>query len=130
MVLTGRLHMIPELYPISLIPVPGVRLKVDMHSGEPAGQLCLKPSLCPPVGGSSSHWGHGLRLGKPEAGYWPGTLYRIWTWGEYCAFEPGPSGLWALSCSLAQLCVAGVEVPEVIKNFCRRASYISQEKLW
>ncbi|XP_039744177.1 dual oxidase 1 isoform X1 [Pteropus medius] len=28
-----------------------------------------------------------------------------------------------------QLCVKGVEVPEVIKNFCRRASYISQEKL-
>ncbi|XP_006883258.1 PREDICTED: dual oxidase 1 [Elephantulus edwardii] len=28
-----------------------------------------------------------------------------------------------------QLCVKGVEVPEVIKDFCRRASYISQEKL-
>ncbi|MEJ1278672.1 hypothetical protein NN561_009594 [Cricetulus griseus] len=28
-----------------------------------------------------------------------------------------------------QLCVKGVEVPEVIKNLCRRASYISQEKL-
>lgn len=25
MVLTGRLHIIPELYPISLILVPGVR---------------------------------------------------------------------------------------------------------
>ncbi|KAL6035782.1 hypothetical protein STEG23_005179 [Scotinomys teguina] len=29
-----------------------------------------------------------------------------------------------------QLCVKGVEVPEVIKNLCRRASYISQEKIW
>ncbi|XP_047622414.1 dual oxidase 1 isoform X1 [Phacochoerus africanus] len=29
-----------------------------------------------------------------------------------------------------QLCVKGVEVPEVIKDLCRRASYISQEKLW
>uniref|UniRef100_A0A8B9Y5Q6 NAD(P)H oxidase (H2O2-forming) n=1 Tax=Bos mutus grunniens TaxID=30521 RepID=A0A8B9Y5Q6_BOSMU len=28
-----------------------------------------------------------------------------------------------------QLCVKGVEVPEVIKDLCRRASYISQEKL-
>nr|Q8CIY2.1 RecName: Full=Dual oxidase 1; Flags: Precursor [Rattus norvegicus]AAN33120.1 dual oxidase 1 [Rattus norvegicus] len=28
-----------------------------------------------------------------------------------------------------QLCVKGVEVPEVIKNLCRRASYISQEKI-
>ncbi|KAF6130943.1 hypothetical protein HJG60_007881 [Phyllostomus discolor] len=28
-----------------------------------------------------------------------------------------------------QLCVRGVEVPEVIKDLCRRASYISQEKL-
>ncbi|XP_049638484.1 dual oxidase 1 [Suncus etruscus] len=28
-----------------------------------------------------------------------------------------------------QLCVRGVEVPEVIKNLCRRASYISQEKI-
>lgn len=35
-----------------------------------------------------------------------------------------------MSCSLAQLCVAGVQVPEVIKDFCRRASYISQEKIW
>nr|XP_055172747.1 dual oxidase 1 isoform X3 [Nyctereutes procyonoides] len=29
-----------------------------------------------------------------------------------------------------QLCVRGVEVPEVIKDLCRRASYISQEKIW
>ncbi|XP_044620897.2 dual oxidase 1 isoform X2 [Equus asinus] len=29
-----------------------------------------------------------------------------------------------------QLCVKGVQVPEVIKDFCRRASYISQEKIW
>ncbi|EPY88513.1 dual oxidase 1 [Camelus ferus] len=29
-----------------------------------------------------------------------------------------------------QLCVKGVEVPEVIKDLCRRASYISQEKIW
>ncbi|XP_040824848.1 dual oxidase 1 [Ochotona curzoniae] len=28
-----------------------------------------------------------------------------------------------------QLCVKGVEVPEVIKDLCRRASYISQEKI-
>ncbi|KAK1339018.1 hypothetical protein QTO34_019687 [Cnephaeus nilssonii] len=28
-----------------------------------------------------------------------------------------------------QLCVKGVEVPEVIKDLCRRASYISQDKL-
>uniref|UniRef100_A0A9L0SQG9 Dual oxidase 1 n=1 Tax=Equus caballus TaxID=9796 RepID=A0A9L0SQG9_HORSE len=28
-----------------------------------------------------------------------------------------------------QLCVKGVQVPEVIKDFCRRASYISQEKI-
>ncbi|XP_004687898.1 PREDICTED: dual oxidase 1 [Condylura cristata] len=28
-----------------------------------------------------------------------------------------------------QLCVRGVEVPEVIKDLCRRASYISQEKI-
>ncbi|XP_034350163.1 dual oxidase 1 [Arvicanthis niloticus] len=28
-----------------------------------------------------------------------------------------------------QLCVKGVEVPEVIKNLCRRASYVSQEKI-
>ncbi|XP_054572254.1 dual oxidase 1 [Eptesicus fuscus] len=28
-----------------------------------------------------------------------------------------------------QLCVRGVEVPEVIKDLCRRASYISQDKL-
>ncbi|XP_040602121.1 dual oxidase 1 isoform X2 [Mesocricetus auratus] len=28
-----------------------------------------------------------------------------------------------------QLCVKGVEVPEVIKTLCRRASYISQEKM-
>ncbi|KAK2103662.1 Dual oxidase 1 [Saguinus oedipus] len=28
-----------------------------------------------------------------------------------------------------QLCVKGVDVPEVIKNLCRRASYISQEKI-
>uniref|UniRef100_A0A452UXI8 NAD(P)H oxidase (H2O2-forming) n=1 Tax=Ursus maritimus TaxID=29073 RepID=A0A452UXI8_URSMA len=38
-------------------------------------------------------------------------------------------GLWALSCSQDQLCVTGVEVPEVIKDLCRRASYISQEKI-
>uniref|UniRef100_A0A8I3WAZ7 NAD(P)H oxidase (H2O2-forming) n=1 Tax=Callithrix jacchus TaxID=9483 RepID=A0A8I3WAZ7_CALJA len=29
-----------------------------------------------------------------------------------------------------QLCVKGVDVPEVIKDLCRRASYISQEKIW
>ncbi|XP_044915323.1 dual oxidase 1 isoform X5 [Felis catus] len=28
-----------------------------------------------------------------------------------------------------QLCVKGVEVPEVIKDLCRRASYVSQEKI-
>lgn len=44
--------------------------------------------------------------------------------------ELGSAGLWALSCPLTKLCVAGVEVPEVIKNLCRRASYISQEKIW
>uniref|UniRef100_G3TTY1 NAD(P)H oxidase (H2O2-forming) n=1 Tax=Loxodonta africana TaxID=9785 RepID=G3TTY1_LOXAF len=30
---------------------------------------------------------------------------------------------------LTQLCVKGVEVPEVIKDLCRRASYISQEQI-
>ncbi|PNI75089.1 DUOX1 isoform 5 [Pan troglodytes] len=29
-----------------------------------------------------------------------------------------------------QLCVKGVEVPEVIKDLCRRASYISQDMIW
>lgn len=98
--------------------------------GSLAGQLCFRPSPDPPVAGSSSHWGHGLRLGHSEAGYWPGIPYSVWTWGGCCAFELGPPRLWAMSCSLAQLCVAGVQVPEVIKDFCRRASYISQEKIW
>lgn len=61
---------------------------------------------------------------------WDCLLCLNMGWQECCAFDPGFPGLWTLSYSLARLCFAGVEVPEVIKDLCRRASYISQEMIW
>lgn len=60
------------------------------------------------------------------------TFYRfeLRKEGGGLCLELGSGGLWALSCPLTKLSVTGVEVPEVIKNLCRRASYISQEKIW
>lgn len=63
--------------------------------------------------------------GTQRQGYWPRTLYSV-----DMGWVPGLPGFWALSRPLVQLCVAGIEVPEVIKDLCRRASYISEEKLW
>ena len=77
------------------------------------------------MAGSSSHWGHRLSQEHLEAGYWPETLYSVHT------FEPGPpEALSSEQLPSPAVHFAGVEVPEVIKDLCRRASYISQEKLW
>lgn len=42
MLLAAGLHIVPELRPINLILVSGVRLKVSTHSGEPVWPTLLQ----------------------------------------------------------------------------------------
>lgn len=86
MVSAGRLHTVPELHPISLIPVPGVGLKVDMHPGDTAGPALFQAFSLPTHGWVWLPLVAQAEAGTPKAkgtGQGPST---VWTWGECQVF--------------------------------------------
>lgn len=77
------------------------------------------------MAGSSSHWGNRLGLGHPKARVLAKDPLQY-------GYGVSARSSWALGPELfprSALCY-GVEVPEVIKDLCWRASYIGQEKIW